>query len=112
MTKVRFITTAEQLLSVLSKAMDVLTRYGIIRPEPDNVFDVVWIMMDLDACNSNGCPLDFDRLAKFSDEEFADDILGIVQNMDRTTGQLMNLYRPRCARSNRTSAKLDAAGSN
>lgn len=54
--------------------------------------------MDLVACHSNGCPLDFNALLFFSDFDRMHDITGIRHNIDRTTGKLENCFVPRCAR--------------
>jgi hypothetical protein len=54
-------------------------------------------MMDLEAVHSNGCPLDFDKLLSFDDGNFAHDVLGIRQHIDRETGQLAGYFMPRCA---------------
>lgn len=54
--------------------------------------------MDLGATHCNGCPLDFDALLKMDLTPFIEDIIGISKNLDRTTGKLLNFYRPRCAR--------------
>lgn len=56
------------------------------------------ILMDLSACHANGCPLDFKRLLAFPDFDFAHDIFGINQRIDRETGQLRNCFVPRCAK--------------
>lgn len=51
--------------------------------------------MDLDACHSNGCPLDFAKLLAEAEINFAHDVLGIVNNIDRETGKLLNGWLPR-----------------
>lgn len=55
-------------------------------------------LMDLDACHSNGCPLDFNALLFFSDADRVHDIIGIRRNINRTTGKLENCFVPRCAK--------------
>lgn len=54
-------------------------------------------MMDLDACHSNGCPLDFDKLEAFDDFNFTHDVAGIARHLDRRTGKLEDHFLPRCA---------------
>lgn len=54
--------------------------------------------MDLVATKANGCPLDFQRLLDANDTDFAHDVIGIEQHLDRTTGKLTNLFCPRAAR--------------
>lgn len=55
--------------------------------------------MDLGACHSNGCKLDFSALLAMDLTPFVEDILGIAKNLDRNTGKLMHGYKPRCAKS-------------
>lgn len=54
--------------------------------------------MDLGATHSNGCPMDFAALMAMDLTPFVEDCMGIGKNLDRTTGKLLNGYRPRCAR--------------
>lgn len=56
------------------------------------------LYMDLGATSCNGCPLDFDALIKMDLTPFVEDCIGISKNLDRTTGKLLNFYRPRCAK--------------
>lgn len=54
--------------------------------------------MDISATNANGCPLDLAKLLTFGDFDFAHDVWGIRNHIDRTTGKLMDHFLPRCAR--------------
>lgn len=54
--------------------------------------------MDLCAVHSNGTELDFERLEKFPDYDFAHDIMGIRRHLDRKTGKLTDCFLPRCAK--------------
>jgi len=54
--------------------------------------------MDLTACHSCGCPLDFEKLSRFPEPDFWHDISGINSNLDRDTGKLRNCFVPRCAK--------------
>ena len=56
------------------------------------------LLMDLEAVHSNGCKLDLDVLHNFDDFDFYHDIYGIMNYLDRETGQLNNCFVPRCAR--------------
>jgi hypothetical protein len=56
------------------------------------------LAMDLEAVHSNGTPLDFEKLFGFPDFDFAHDIYGIMNRVDRTTGKLTDCFLPRCAR--------------
>ena len=55
------------------------------------------IVMDLDACHSNGCPLRLADLLAADDANFAHDIFGIRAYMNRQTGKLENCFLPRYA---------------
>lgn len=66
--------------------------------ERAKVQDRLSLTMDLTACHSNGCPLDFAKLLGFDNFNFSHDIGGIRRHMNRTTGQLENCFVPRCAK--------------
>ena len=55
------------------------------------------IDMNISACHSCGCPLDLDKLRDFSAADFAHDIAGIDNNINRSTGKLENCFLPRAA---------------
>lgn len=54
--------------------------------------------MDLSACHANGCPLDFEKLANAPEADFMHDVFGIRKHINRTTGELMDCFLPRCAK--------------
>lgn len=56
------------------------------------------IEMDITACHQNGTPLDLDKLLAFDDFNFAHDLYGIAEHLDRETGELRHCFLPRCAR--------------
>lgn len=56
------------------------------------------LVMDLDACNSNGCPMDFDKLLSAPKFDFCHDIAGIHRHINRQTGQVEDCFLPRCAK--------------
>lgn len=60
--------------------------------------------VDVTAVHANGCPLDLEKLLTFSTFDFAHDIAGIAKNLDRRTGQLKNLFSPRCTARNKEAA--------
>ena len=60
-------------------------------------FDMMTLEMDISACHSNGCPLDFEKLLGFDKFNFMHDIVGISSNINRTTGKLKNCFLPRCS---------------
>tara|TARA_R100001530_G_scaffold135251_2_gene112005 strand:- start:201 stop:494 length:294 start_codon:yes stop_codon:yes gene_type:complete len=53
------------------------------------------LLMDIEAAHCNGNPLRLQELLDADDLDFAHDIIGIVRNIDRTTGELMNCFVPR-----------------
>ena len=55
------------------------------------------IATDLEACHSNGTPLNFRVLLNFNDVDFFHDIRGIGKAIDRTTGKVGKLFNPRCS---------------
>lgn len=55
------------------------------------------LCMDLDACISNGCPLDLAGLAMAENFDFIHDVMGISVHLDRSTGKLANEFTPRFA---------------
>lgn len=58
--------------------------------------DRLSLSMDIAATNAT-CPLDGKKLLAFPDLDFAHDIVGIHHHLDRTTGELLNCFVPRCA---------------
>jgi len=52
-------------------------------------------LMDIDACHSNGCPLKLRELLATNDFNFAHDIFGIRQHINRRTGDLEDCFLPR-----------------
>jgi hypothetical protein len=53
--------------------------------------------MDITACHCNGCPLDLAGLLATDPGNFAHDVRGIIQHIDRNTGELMDFFTPRYA---------------
>jgi hypothetical protein len=60
-------------------------------------YDKMSALMDLTAVHANGCPLRLETLAESTDGDFAHDVFGIRQNLNRKTGQLENFFVPRYA---------------
>jgi hypothetical protein len=56
------------------------------------------IEMDISATHCNGTPLDLEKLLSFDEFNFAHDIYGIMDNIDRSTGELRNCFLPRCSK--------------
>lgn len=54
--------------------------------------------MDITACHANGCPLDLQDLLNADDFNFSHDVFGIAGTLDRSTGELTGIFRPRFAK--------------
>jgi len=54
------------------------------------------LMMAIEACHCNGSKLDLEGLLNSDSKTFRSDILGIHENIDKTTGKLKNGYTPKC----------------
>jgi len=52
------------------------------------------VVMDLSAVHQNGCPLDLQAMLDATGTDLARDVLGIMLNLDRSTGRLLNGYEP------------------
>lgn len=55
------------------------------------------LSMDMAATHANGCPLDLARMVTGSIFDVMHDVIGIRAHLDRDTGQLRDLFRPRFA---------------
>lgn len=58
-------------------------------------YDRQTLIMDMTAAHSNGCPIDFERLLSADDFNFAHDVAGIANHIDRETGKLAGHFLPR-----------------
>lgn len=61
----------------------------------DPVSDRTTMTMDLVACHVNGNPLRLEALLKANDLDFAHDVYGIRDFIDRRTGKLTRHFSPR-----------------
>ena len=82
----------DRLLLVADRAMRELNDY------PD---DQRTLIRDLNACHSNGCPLDFKGLLEATMQDFSHDIYSIRQHINRRTGKLEGCFMPSYALRNR-----------
>ena len=55
------------------------------------------LLMDLMACNANGCRMDFERLAEADNFNLLHDLIGIAEHINRKTGKLEGCFLPRFA---------------
>lgn len=60
-----------------------------------NELDHLTTMMDIEVVHSNGCPLRLVELLDAPDVDFAHDIVGIQNHLDRKTGKLLDCFSPR-----------------
>lgn len=60
-------------------------------------FDRMTTRMDLTACHANGCRLKLSELLMTDDFNFAHDVFGIRNHINRRTGQLEGCFLPRFA---------------
>lgn len=77
---------------ILDRTGEVLEEVGESFSEDDRKH----YAMNLAACHVT-CPLDLEKLANADDFTLAHDVFGIDAHMDRETGHLTDLFRPRCA---------------
>ena len=57
--------------------------------------DLMTLNMDVSAAHINE-PLNLERLKGFDDFNLLHDVYGIMQHVDRNTGELQNCFVPRC----------------
>lgn len=55
------------------------------------------LTMDITATHISGMPLDLEKFLGFDRFNFAHDIYGIMEHIDRNNGQLQHGFLPRCA---------------
>jgi hypothetical protein len=56
------------------------------------------LVADLDACHSNGCPMDFEAMAGGPTRALMFDVVDIQRHIDRETGTLRGGFVPRYAK--------------
>ncbi|MFC5509293.1 hypothetical protein [Bosea massiliensis] len=93
MDEISFTTTRREHDTVM-KIIDRAEKAGLVRSSDDRMS----ISMDLCATHANGCPMDFDRMLAADDFNFAHDYCGIARHLDRRTGKLGGMFRPRFAK--------------
>lgn len=82
-------------LALIKRIIHRATVLGILRSPLDDRH----CLMDLECTHCSGCPLDFNMLLNFSDEDFRHDLCNIKIHLNRVTGKLENFFDPRCAAS-------------
>lgn len=81
-----------RLMLAIAQRVEALDTYY-----PD---DTQTLVMDLEACHCNGCPLALEELSRASAGDLIHDVMGIRQHLDRKTGRLGDCFTPRYALSN------------
>jgi hypothetical protein len=85
-------TTMEEsdlILAIVKRAQ----RDGLL----NGVTDFINSIMDITSTHCNGCAMNLQKLLDFSTINFAHDLYGIHNNLNRKTGQLENCFLPRSA---------------
>ena len=73
-----------------------IAKRAVIRAKEVGIqYDQMTAEMDIDACHNNGNPLKLQALLEADDFNFAHDVFGIRQHIDRTTGELGDCFVPR-----------------
>lgn len=78
----------------LETIRDIVTRAQKLLLTTDRLSSI----MDIDACNSNGTPLDLNLFLAFDDSDFIHDFTGITSNINRLSGKMENCFLPRCVK--------------
>lgn len=91
-TQVQFRSTREEMKAIVR----IVRRFLKLSEWGDESYQT--LVMDLDATNSNGCPMDFAKMEEADDFNLAHDMYGIHRHLNRETGQLENCFLPRCSK--------------
>lgn len=90
-----FAATAEDTRAIHDIAKRAATMLGEDLVELG--FGMMDVEMDVTACHLNGCPLELADLLATDASNFGHDIGGIIQHLDRETGELRDCFVPRFA---------------
>lgn len=88
--QISFDATAEEL-DLIAAIIERGEKLGFIAPRMTTIMDLV-------ACNANGCPMDFKAMLEADDFNLMHDLAGINGHMDRNTGKLTRCFLPRFAK--------------
>lgn len=89
MTQINWDASTEDIINI-EKIADRAEKLTTVK-------DRLNLTMDITACHLNGCALNLEKLLSADDFNFLHDLYGISNNLDRTTGKLMNCFLPRCS---------------
>lgn len=73
----------------------IVRRFAALCAEHGKQLAIVETMMDIVLTHTQNHKLNFIGLLLTNDNDFAMDVIGIIKNMDRTTGKLTNGFKPR-----------------
>lgn len=83
-------TTLDIEAQIAKRAVEMAKEVGIPYKQAD-------ALMDIDACHCNGTPLRLGDLLVADDFNFAHDVFGIRNTINRKTGKLEGIFLPRYA---------------
>ena len=75
---------------------EIVKRADWLAQKNGKEIDPLEMNMDITAAHCNGCPLDLQKLLGASTLDFVHDVYGIRNHIDRTTGELLDCFVPRC----------------
>lgn len=81
--------------AIAKRAVSVASKYTASHPGIE--YQLPDAAMDITACHLNGCPLKLDALLDADGFNFAHDVFGIRQHINRETGKLQDFFLPRYA---------------
>jgi hypothetical protein len=91
---------SEIILEIVSRAVGLAESANLLRDLPPGARASfrAELGMDLTATHANGCPLRLEELLAAPPADFAHDVFGIREHIDRDTGTLRDCFLPRYAR--------------
>jgi len=84
-------TEHELIMAITRRALEMAKQHKI------GHLDAMTVNMDITAAHLNGCPLQLEQLLHAEDFDFAHDVFGIEQHINRENGQLEDCFVPRYA---------------
>lgn len=91
-----FTATSEEraiISRIANRAADIMRSHLA----PDRHMGVIHIMMYLEACHCNGCPLRLADMEQADDFNLMHDIFGLRAHLNTSTGKLEGCFLPRFA---------------
>lgn len=84
--------------SATGEEIDLISKIANRAVKNFHIQDKMNLTMDISATHLNGTPLDLQKFLDFDDSNFMHDIYGIMDNINRRTGELDNCFLPRCSK--------------